>query len=91
MEPNAAVVDDVVVDPNTIPNKNQEDSFQLLRRLGIPVTRNMIKHAVLRRELRPVRLGNGNFFSTNDLLAWIESRRQDGVYSVAESATGVDE
>lgn len=86
MEQNDAV-DDVVVDPNSIPNKNQEDSFQLLRRLGIPVTRHMIKHAVLRRELRPVRLGNGNFFSTNDLLAWVEGRRQDGVYSVEGAST----
>jgi hypothetical protein len=81
MEANA--VDDLIVDPNSIPNKNQEDSYQLLRRLGIPVTRHLIKHAILRRELKPVRLGNGNFFSTNDLLAWVESRRQEGTYSVA--------
>ncbi|VBA47123.1 hypothetical protein [Mycobacterium attenuatum] len=42
----------------------------------IPVTRRTIKWAVLRREIIPTRLGNGNFFSKRDGLEWLKSRKQ---------------
>ena len=53
---------------------------------GLPVTRRSIKHAVIRREIIPTRLGNCNFFSKRDGLAWITSRRQTGTYRVAKPA-----
>jgi hypothetical protein len=74
------------VDPKEVANLNQEAAFQKLREWGYPVTRRMIKYAVLRRELKPVRLGNGNYLSENDLAAWIESRRQAGIYRLPEGA-----
>ncbi len=74
------------VDPNEVANLNQEQLFEELLNLGFPVTRFMIKQAVLRRELVPVRLGLGNYFSVNDGLRWIESRRQPGIYRAPESA-----
>jgi hypothetical protein len=73
------------VDPNDVANLNQEAAFQKLIEWGYPVTRRMIKYAVMRRELIPVRLGNGNYLSANDLLKWIESRRQPGIYRVPET------
>ncbi|WP_231986405.1 hypothetical protein [Mycobacterium sp. E2479] len=53
---------------------------------GLPVTRRSIKHAVIRREIIPTRLGNSNFFSKRDGLHWIASRRQTGVYRVKSPA-----
>ncbi|WP_428372205.1 hypothetical protein [Mycolicibacterium sp.] len=72
--------------PNDVANLNQEAAFQKLREWGYPITRRTIKYAFDRREMKPVRLGNGNYVSVNDLLAWIESRRQDGHYRAPESA-----
>jgi hypothetical protein len=40
---------------------------------GLPVTRRTIKHAVIRREIVPTRLGNSNYFSKRDGLQWVES------------------
>jgi hypothetical protein len=73
------------VDPNDVANLNQEAAFQKLTEWGYPVTRRTIKYAVMRRELVPVRLGNGNYLSANDLLKWIESRRQPGIYRATEA------
>ncbi|OBI89267.1 hypothetical protein A9X01_13890 [Mycobacterium asiaticum] len=72
--------------PDDVANLNQEDAFQKLRAWGYPVTRRMIKYAILRRELIPVRLGNGNYLSANDLWRWIESRRQTGIYRLPDGA-----
>jgi hypothetical protein len=74
------------MDPDDVANLNQEAAFEKLREWGYPVTRRMIKYAVLRRELVPVRLGNGNYLSANDLRRWIESRRQAGVYRLPDGA-----
>jgi hypothetical protein len=52
---------------------------------GLPVTRYLIKCAVMRRELVPVRLGHGNYFSRRDGLTWIESRRTPGPYRVPKA------
>jgi hypothetical protein len=73
------------VDPHDVANLNQEQLYKRLREFGYPVTRYLIKQAVLRRELKPVRLGVGNYFSVNDGLRWIESRRQPGIYRAPES------
>lgn len=75
-----STVTGVEIDPLDVPNLNEERLFQRLQALGFPVTRRSIKHAVLRRELIPVRIGRGNFLSLRDGLDWIESRRQPGVY-----------
>lgn len=53
---------------------------------GLPVTRRSIKHAVLRREIVPTRLGNCNFFSRRDGLDWIVSRKQTGTYRAKSGA-----
>lgn len=45
------------------------------------VTRSAIRWAVRRREIVPTRLGHGNFFSKNDGLRWLESRRLAGRYA----------
>lgn len=77
----------MIPDPNDVANLNQEAAFNKLREWGYPVTRRMMKDAFDRREMRPVRLGTGNYVSINDLLAWVDSRRQaGGPYRVAESA-----
>lgn len=73
------------VDPDHITNLNQEGVYQYLSGLGYPVTRRMIKYAVLRRELIAVRLGRGNFWSRADSRSWVESRRQPGVYRAPEA------
>lgn len=43
---------------------------------GIPVSRRAIKHAVINREIVPTRLGNNNYFSKQDGLDWLKSRKQ---------------
>lgn len=77
-----------VIDPLEVPNLNEEQLFEKLLDLGFPVTRRAIKYAVLRRELIPVRIGRGNYFSVKDGLRWVESRRQPGHYRAPESAVG---
>jgi hypothetical protein len=74
------------MDPNDVANLNQEAAFEKLREWGYPITRRTIKYAFDRRELKPVRLGNGNYVSINDLVAWIESRRQSGAYQLPNAA-----
>jgi len=73
------------VDPNEVTNLNREQLFQALLGLGYPVTRFMLKVAVQRREIKPTRLGNANYYSLNDGLRWIASRRQDGHYHAPET------
>lgn len=77
----------VAVDPFDVTNLNQDAAFKFLAEQGYPVTRRMIKYAFDRREVHPVRLGNGNYVSRRDMLKWIESRRQAEVhYRLPESA-----
>jgi hypothetical protein len=72
-------------DPNDVANLSQEAAYKKLREWGYPVTRRTMKYAFDRREVHPVRLGNGNYISINDLVEWIESRRQvAGPYRVPE-------
>jgi hypothetical protein len=66
-------------DPDLIPNLNKEGVFQYLTGEGYIVTRNAIKEAVLRRELKPVRIGNRNLFSRERARAWVDSREQCGI------------
>ena len=73
------------MDPNSVANLSQEAAYRKLREWGYPVTRRTMKYAFDRREVHPVRLGNGNYISINDLLEWIEFRRQTGPYRVPES------
>lgn len=47
---------------------------------GIPVTRNQVRNAVLRREISPTRIGRKNYFCKRDALEWLESRKQQGKY-----------
>lgn len=63
------------------PNLTEQELFEFLRYdEDLPVTRRAIKHAVIRREIVPARIGRGNYFSKRDGLDWIASRRQLGVY-----------
>lgn len=43
---------------------------------GIPVSRRTIKYAVINREIKPTRYGNGNYFSKKDGWDFIASRKQ---------------
>lgn len=81
----------VMVDPLDVTNLNQEAAYQFLVEQGYPVTRWMIKCAFDNKEVRPARLGNGNYVSRRDMLNWVESRRQDGPYRVTKSAAAVSE
>lgn len=59
------------------PNMTEQEVFEyLLRDQQLPVTRRMIHYAVIRREIVPTRLGNGNYFSKRDGLDWIKSRKR---------------
>lgn len=54
---------------------------------GIPISRRALKHAVIRREILPTRLGNTNLYSKQDGWDFIASRKQTGVYRLPNSAT----
>lgn len=58
------------------PNLTEQELFEYLRdNEELPVTRRCIKYAVMRREIVPTRIGNGNYFSKRDGLEWIKSRK----------------
>lgn len=68
------------------PNLTEQDLYEYLYLdLDLPVTRRSVKEAVKRREIRPTRLGNGNYFSKRDGLDWVKSRKQSGVYRAPEA------
>jgi hypothetical protein len=79
------------VDDDLKPVMSEQDLFEFLARdEGLPVTRRAIKHAVLRREIIPTRIGNGNFFSKQDGWDWIKSRKQPGAYRLTNFATVIE-
>jgi hypothetical protein len=56
------------------PNLTEQELFEFLcYDEDLPVTRRAIKHAVIRREIVPARIGRGNYFSKRDGLDWIAS------------------
>lgn len=58
------------------PNLTEQELFDYLHNTErLPVTRRAIKYAVMRREIAPTRIGNGNYFSKRDGLDWIRSRK----------------
>lgn len=81
-------VDVVVVpeDPDIVLNLNREGVFEYLTGLGYIVTRNAIKEAIRRRELKPDRVGGRNLYSRRKARAWIHSREQAGHYHAPDEA-----
>jgi hypothetical protein len=69
-----------------IANINQAKMLPALLVLGYPANPHMIKWAFIRREIKPVRLGLGNYVSLRDIIEWVESRRQDGIYRAPADA-----
>lgn len=69
------------------PVLTEQQLFEYLRyEEGIVgVTRRSIKHAVLRREIIPTRIGNSNWYSKRDGLNWVASRRQPGIYRLPKA------
>ncbi len=59
------------------PNLTEYELFHFLRyeENVKAVTRNVIKWAVLRREIIPTRIGKANMFSKRDGLEWLASRK----------------
>ncbi|OBB65248.1 hypothetical protein A5758_18645 [Mycobacterium sp. 852014-50255_SCH5639931] len=58
------------------PNLTEKELFEYLHDSEeLPVSRRAIKYAVMRREIVPTRIGNGNYFSKRDGLDWIKSRK----------------
>jgi hypothetical protein len=59
------------------PNLTEQELFEHpFYEIELPVTRRMIHYAVMRREIVPTRLGNGNYFSKRDGQEWIRSRKR---------------
>jgi hypothetical protein len=59
------------------PNLTEQQLFEYLHdEQELPVTRRMNHYAVMRREIVPTRLGNGNYFSKWDGLQWVRSRKR---------------
>jgi len=80
------------IDLLDIPNMDEQQSYEwMLNDLKIPVTRRVVKWAVIDREVTPTRIGRKNLFSRRDWLLWIESRRQPGIYHAAKSPAAVGE
>ena len=75
------------MDEDHKPTMTEQELWEWLRNdEGIPVTRRAIKHAVLRREILPTRLGNANLYSKQDGWDFIASRKQSGVYRPPKAA-----
>ena len=60
-----------------LPTFNERQLFEYLHYdLGVVgVTRRSVKHAVIRREIIPTRIGNNNYFSKRDGLNWLEAQK----------------
>jgi hypothetical protein len=65
------------VDGIELPIFNEQQLFEYLRHdLGVVgVTRRSVKHAVIRREIVPTRIGNNNYFSKQDGLDWLKAQK----------------
>jgi len=65
------------VDDIELPRFNEQQLFEYLRYdLGVVgVTRRSVKHAVIRREIVPTRIGNNNYFSKQDGLDWLKAQK----------------
>lgn len=65
------------MDEDQKPTMTEQELWEWLHyNEGIPVSRRAIKHAVINREIVPTRLGNNNYFSKQDGLDWLKSRKQ---------------
>jgi hypothetical protein len=74
---NEAVANGAAMVDRDRPNMTEQELFEYLRHdVDLPVSRRMIHYAVMRREIVPTRLGNGNYFSKRDGLEWIRSRKR---------------
>jgi hypothetical protein len=74
------------------PNLSEQELWEFLYYdEDLPVSRRAVKWAVLRREIAPTRLGNGNYFSRRDGLDWIKSRKQYRTYPMPENPAAVGE
>lgn len=65
------------MDDIELPIFNEQQLFEYLHHhLGVGgVTRRSVKHAVIRREIVPTRIGNSNYFSKRDGLKWLEAQK----------------
>nr|WP_313774275.1 hypothetical protein [Mycobacterium sp.] len=80
------------MDDNEKPTMTEQELWEWLHYdEGIPVTRRAIKYAVQDREIKPTRIGNGNFYSRQDGWEWLKSRKQSGVYRAPETRAVVGE
>jgi len=67
------------MDDDDLPVLTEQELFEYLHfdRGVTGVTRRQIHYAVMNREIKPSRLGNGNYFSRSDAHEWLASRKQD--------------
>lgn len=65
------------MDDFDLPVLNEQQLFEYLHDgLGVTgVTRRGVKHAVIRREIVPTRIGNKNFFAKQDAHDWLKAQR----------------
>ncbi len=65
------------MDDIELPIFNEKQLFEYLHdELGVSgVTRRSVKHAVMRREIVPTRIGNKNFFAKRDAYDWLKAQR----------------
>ncbi len=60
------------------PNLTEHQLFEYLYdSQELPVSRRAVKYAVMRRDIVPTRIGNGNYFSKQDGLEWIKSSKAE--------------
>ncbi|MCB0941472.1 MAG: hypothetical protein KDB72_14700 [Mycobacterium sp.] len=65
------------MDEDKKPTMTEQELWEWLHHdEGIPVSRRTIKMAVINREIKPTRYGNGNYFSKQDGWDFIASRKQ---------------
>ncbi|PJK24408.1 hypothetical protein [Mycolicibacterium goodii] len=65
------------MDDFDLPILNEQQLFEYLHNdLGVTgVTRRGVKHAVMRREIVPTRIGNKNYFAKQDAHDWLKAQR----------------
>lgn len=71
-------------DPNALQWKGEAGMYACAQSHGHKgVTQRTCRYAIMRREIVPTRFSNANWFSTNDVLKWVESRKVPGRYVAA--------
>lgn len=67
------VLSQLGIDPATIPNLTEAEALDFMRGINPHITKTMVRRAVLKREMVPVRKGKKFLFSKREAIRWMQT------------------